>query len=141
LIVVVIHAKAQADATSRTTREHLARSVKAHLDAEHAAAPVILLGDFNDLLRGSITEGAASPYRDFVDDAHYATPTLRLDAASARESSYSFGATIDHIVVSDELAARVDPASIDVRRDELLPLYPDFTKRVSDHFPVVLTIE
>jgi endonuclease/exonuclease/phosphatase family metal-dependent hydrolase len=141
LLVVVIHAKAQADTESRATREQLAQGLKAHLDAEHAAAPLIVLGDFNDRLDGSITEGAASPYRAFVvDHAHYATPTLRLDAANARESSYSWGATIDHIIVSDELAARIDESSIDVRRQELLARYPDFTTTVSDHFPVTLAL-
>lgn len=140
LLVVVIHAKAQADSESRDAREQLAQGLKAHLDAAHAAAPLIVLGDFNDRLDGSITEGAASPYRTFVADAHYATPTLRLDAASARESSYSWGATIDHIIVSDELAARVDESSIDVRRQELLARYPDFTQTVSDHFPVTLAL-
>jgi endonuclease/exonuclease/phosphatase family metal-dependent hydrolase len=141
LLVVVIHAKAQADSESRATREQLAQGLKAHLDAEHAAASLIVLGDFNDRLDGSITEGAASPYRAFVeDDAHYSTPTLRLDAANARESSYSWGATIDHIIVSDELAARVDESSIDVRRQELLARYADFTAIVSDHFPVTLAL-
>jgi endonuclease/exonuclease/phosphatase family metal-dependent hydrolase len=141
LLVVVIHAKAQADTESRAAREQLAQGLKAHLDAEHAAAPLIVLGDFNDRLDGSITEGAASPYRVFVeDDAHYSTPTLRLDAANTRESSYSWGATIDHIIVSDELAAHVDESSIDVRRQELLARYPDFTTTVSDHFPVTLAL-
>jgi endonuclease/exonuclease/phosphatase family metal-dependent hydrolase len=139
LLLVVIHAKAQADAESHATRERLAQGLKAHLDAEHATTSVIVLGDFNDRLDGSITEGAASPYRAFVDDAaHYAAPTLRLDATNARESSYSWGATIDHIVVSDEVAARIDESSIDVRREELLARYPDFTEKVSDHFPVTL---
>jgi endonuclease/exonuclease/phosphatase family metal-dependent hydrolase len=139
-LFVVIHAKAQEDANSRDTREHLAQGIKAHLDADHAATPLVLLGDFNDLLSGSITQGAESPYRAFVDDPHYATPTLRLDDASARESSYRWGATIDHIVVSDELAARVDDTSVDVLRDELLSRYPDATSTVSDHFPVTLAL-
>jgi endonuclease/exonuclease/phosphatase family metal-dependent hydrolase len=141
LLVVVIHAKAQADAASHDARERLAQGLKAHLDAEHATMPSIVLGDFNDRLSGSITQDAESPYRAFVDDARYATPTLRLDAASARESSYSWGATIDHIIVSDELAARVDEMSIDVRRQELLERYPDYTDTVSDHFPVTLALQ
>jgi endonuclease/exonuclease/phosphatase family metal-dependent hydrolase len=142
LLVVVIHAKAQADALSRGTRERLAQGVKAHLDTNHGDAAAIVLGDFNDSLIGSIVDGADSPYRAFAaDPAHYATPTLRLDRADAGESSYaSHGATIDHIIVSDELVAAVDPASVGVLRDELLRRYPNFADTVSDHFPVTLSL-
>jgi endonuclease/exonuclease/phosphatase family metal-dependent hydrolase len=141
LLVVVIHAKAQADAASHATRARFAEGLKAHLDAEHADVPLCVLGDFNDALIGSITRGADTPYRAFVDDARrYALPTRALDAPGAAESSYAWGPTIDHVVVSDELAPGVDAAGAEVLRDELLAGYPDFTARVTDHFPVVLRL-
>ena len=140
LLFVVVHAKAQADAASRAVRERLAQGVKAHLDAAHASTPCIVIGDFNDLLLGSITEDAESPYRVWTQDEHYAAPTLGLDAPGVAESSYLWGATIDHVIVSDELAGAVDPAGAEVLREELLADYPDYAERVSDHFPVSLRL-
>lgn len=140
LLVVVIHAKAQADAASYQKRAHLAQDLKTLLDMEHAATPLIVLGDFNDLLIGSITKGEDTPYRPFLDDPAYFAPTRELDAPGARERSFATGATVDHILVSDELAARVDPASVRVLRNALIARYPDYTMRVSDHFPVTLTL-
>ena len=140
LLVVVVHSKAQADAASYDKRAHLAQGLKAHLDAEHHATPTIVIGDFNDLLIGSITAGADTPYRPFLDDPAYATPTRALDEEGAKETSFAHGATVDHVIVSAELGNAVDPASVDVLRSELLARYPSYTSTVSDHFPVTLTI-
>jgi endonuclease/exonuclease/phosphatase family metal-dependent hydrolase len=140
LLVVVVHAKAQADAQSYDKRSHLAQGLKTHLDIEHPRTPLILLGDFNDLLIGSLTAGADTPYRLFLDDPAYAAPTRALDQPTAAETSFAWGATVDHVLVSDELAARVVPGSVEVLRDELLARYPDYTSSVSDHFPVTLAI-
>lgn len=140
LLVVVVHAKAQADTASYMKRVHLAEGLKAHLDAEHPRVATILLGDFNDSLMGSILDGADTPYRPFLDDAAYAAPTRVLDEAGAKETSFATGATVDHIVISDELAPRVDPASVRVLRRTLLARYPDYLMRVSDHFPVTLAL-
>jgi endonuclease/exonuclease/phosphatase family metal-dependent hydrolase len=140
LVVVVVHAKAQADSASYDKRANLARGLKAHLDTAPAPTPTILIGDFNDLLLGSITDGADTPYRPFLDDPAYAAPTRVLNQAQTAETSFASGATVDHVIVNRELAARVDPVSVDVMRNELLARYPRYTSTISDHFPVTLAI-
>lgn len=140
LLIEVVHAKAQADATSHDKRTQLALGLKSHLDSAHAGADLFVMGDFNDLLEGSITKDADTPYRCFLSDPAYAAPTRMLDLAGAAESSYETGATIDHVLASAALGARVEPRSVDVLRDELLARYPDYTRRVSDHFPVTLAV-
>ena len=141
LLVVVIHAKAQSDARSYQERQQLASALADYLAAEHPALPTIVLGDFNDELKGSITAGQDTPYLPFTEDPRYATPTLLLNHGVAGEASYATGSTLDHIVLSRELGARVQAGSVNVLRDELLADEPSFTTRVSDHFPVILTIE
>jgi endonuclease/exonuclease/phosphatase family metal-dependent hydrolase len=140
LVVIVLHAKAQADAASYDKRASMARGLKAHLDAAPVATPTIVVGDFNDLLLGSITDGADTPYRPFLDDPAYAAPTRVLNQPEASETSFASGATVDHVIVSHELAARIDPKSVDVMRSELLARYPRYTSTISDHFPVTLAI-
>jgi endonuclease/exonuclease/phosphatase family metal-dependent hydrolase len=140
LVVVVVHAKAQADSASYDKRANLARGLKAHLETALGPASTIVIGDFNDLLLGSITDGADTPYRPFLDDPAYAAPTRVLNQPQAMETSFATGATVDHVIVDRELAARVDPASVDVMRNELLARYPRYTSTISDHFPVTLAI-
>ena len=100
-----------------------------------------MLGDFNDRLDGSITRRRRHRRTACSSTtARYADADAAPGRGDARESSYSWGATIDHIIVSDELAARVDEASIDVRREELLRAIPTSPTTVSDHFPVTLAL-
>ena len=141
-IVVVVHAKAQADASSHATRVRFAEGLAQHLRGGTSTERLIVLGDFNDRLDGSITDDAATSYGPFVDDTqHFATPTRALNDPNAAERSYAWGATIDHIVLSADLGPRVSAGSVDVLREELLPRYPHFVDAVSDHFPVVLMLE
>ncbi len=137
LVMIVIHAKAQADVASYDKRVGLARALERYLDSMHPGERCVLLGDFNDKLVGSITHGASSPYQGFVDDSHYDVATLQLDPATA---SYATGSTIDHIIVSDELASAIVPGSVQVLRTALEQRYPRFTQQVSDHFPVTLRL-
>jgi endonuclease/exonuclease/phosphatase family metal-dependent hydrolase len=140
--IIVLHAKAQADAASHATRTRFADGLSLHLRRQTPLQRHIVLGDFNDMLQGSITDGASTPYGPFIDDTErFATPTRVLNAAQADERSHAWGATVDHIVLSADLGPRVTAGSVDVLREELLPRYPRFIETVSDHFPVVLMLE
>jgi len=140
LQLLVIHAKAQADAASHDKRAQLASGLRTALDAE-LDAPTIIVGDFNDLLRGSITTGADTPYRLLLDDPRFAAPTLPLCAPGVTESSYAHGrGTIDHALLVPSDAFEVDPGSVDVLQDELLAHDATFSSTVSDHFPVTLAL-
>lgn len=140
LLAIVIHAKADAEPSSYAQRVEFARGLKRQLDAQAQAAPIALLGDFNDLLSSSLLPDAPSPYQEFVEDRAYAAPTRDLDRAPEHETSYATGASVDHIIVSAELADRASAADTNVLRDELLPHFPRFAQTVSDHFPVTLQL-
>jgi endonuclease/exonuclease/phosphatase family metal-dependent hydrolase len=138
LMLIVIHAKAYADPRSHAQRARFAAGLKAQLDALPAETALIVAGDFNDRLLGSVLEGADTPYRAFLQDAAYVAATEVLNHQGRNESSHARGSTIDHVIMSDELGSRLDPASVDVLRDELQAGYPSFATTVSDHFPVLV---
>jgi endonuclease/exonuclease/phosphatase family metal-dependent hydrolase len=133
LTVIVVHAKAGGDDASWQRRARFAAGLQRHLDGRRGA--VIVLGDFNDGFTRSIAAGRPSPYARFRAGSGYSAATAALEGGP--EASTVWGDTVDHVLLSDELAARVDPQSIDVLRDELLARDPRFFDDVSDHAPVV----
>lgn len=142
LRVVVVHAKASGDAESRATRARFAAELARRL--QPATEPTLVLGDFNDGLGAALsgepastTQPRPSPYAPLLA-AGFGPITGVLERPVQTERSAWIGA-IDHILASEGLAARVVPGSVDVLQRELLAVYPDFTRTVSDHFPVVAT--
>jgi endonuclease/exonuclease/phosphatase family metal-dependent hydrolase len=133
LTVIVVHAKAGGDDASWQRRARFAEGLERHLDA--LLGPVIVLGDFNDGFTRSIAAGRPSPYARFSAGSGYGAPTAALEGGAERSTVW--GETVDHILLSDGLAARIDPQSVDVLRDELLARDPRFWDDVSDHAPVV----
>ncbi len=102
--VVVIHAKSASDQSSYNRRIYDVQVLKDSLDAWYAGDHVIVLGDYNDRLAGTIYggSGATSPYKPFVDDnADYAALTYTLDQAGATSFIGGTG-LIDHIIVTNE---------------------------------------
>ncbi len=136
LTLVVIHAKAGSDEPSHSRRERFAVGMHRALASLSPNMPILVLGDFNDRLQGSIAAGAQSPYRVFLADPAYVTPTATLDAADGSETSYAFGASVDHIMLRSDSEDRAHLVSAEVLRDELLDEDPTHVDTVSDHFPV-----
>lgn len=134
-LLIVLHLKAMGDAQSRARRQ-LAAEVLATIVAdmrENEALPVVMGGDYNDLLDGT----AMTSLRDSPD-----LFSMTLDDATGGDSSAisyvgrSHRSLIDHIVVSGDVKAGSimgDDAAI-VRIDRKVR---DFTRRVSDHVPIV----
>jgi endonuclease/exonuclease/phosphatase family metal-dependent hydrolase len=138
LLVVVVHAKAFADASSWERRARFADGLHAYLAREHAGQRLIVAGDFNDGLSRSTVPGHDSPYAVFTADPAYVEPTLELERAGDEGSTAQGGALLDHIVISAALAPSAVPGSADVLREEMLARNPSFSATVSDHFPVLL---
>lgn len=134
-VVVVLHAKADAEDASWARRRDAAAALKAYLDAAWPAARVWVLGDFNDDVDGSISAGRPSPYAGFVaDPARWSFPTAALSAAGIGTTT-GFADAIDHVLVSDEVASLYVPGSAEAFRvDAWIPSYSATT---SDHYPVL----
>ncbi|MBU1823292.1 MAG: endonuclease/exonuclease/phosphatase family protein, partial [Bacteroidetes bacterium] len=132
--VVDIHAKSGSATADYNRRKQDIELLKARLDERYPDANLILLGDFNDKLNGSIATGQQSSYQSFVTDAtQYAPITLPLEnqGCSTFNSSASF---IDHMIVSNELNAAYVSNSAYVIQPFSIPNYGNTT---SDHNPIV----
>jgi endonuclease/exonuclease/phosphatase family metal-dependent hydrolase len=136
LRVVVLHAKARDDAESYATRVRFAAELARRLAPEHELT--LVLGDFNDGLAHALSADRAAPYAPLLAIG-LAPLSGPLEAETGAERS-SWPGTLDHILASEPLAARLVPGSVDVLQRELLAVYPDFVRTVSDHFPVVATL-
>ena len=149
--VIDIHAKSASDPSSFNRRLYDAKVLKDSLDAYYATDNIIIVGDFNDRLAGSIyISSPASPYKPFVDDStDYASLTYPLDVAG-KVSFVSGTGLIDQIVTSNELKPFYLPNSADIddprsyisnyganTASDHLPVYSRFS--FSSTLPVILT--
>lgn len=148
LRLIVLHAKSSSDAESYNRRVYDVKVLKDSIDAFYRNDHVILLGDYNDRLFGSIFRSGVSPYQDFVlDSAGYTPLTYALDS-SGRVSFIGGSGLIDHIMMTNGLlpdyiggsTAIEDPRSYiagynDSTASDHLPVYSRFA------FAAPLTIE
>jgi endonuclease/exonuclease/phosphatase family metal-dependent hydrolase len=134
-LMLVVHLKAMGDAQSRARRKLSAKILEEIVVAlrDDEGLPVILGGDFNDL----ITSSSLAAIKDSPD-----LFSMTLDDQTGGDPGAityvggSFRSLIDHIVVSGD----VEPGPIfgdDVAIVRVDRLISDFSDKVSDHVPVV----
>jgi endonuclease/exonuclease/phosphatase family metal-dependent hydrolase len=134
LIVLVMHAKALADQEAWQRRSEAAAALKSYLDDTYPSESVLVVGDFNDTLKGSILAGEDSPYRPFVEDSSdYYFVSSEIPGGTG--STVGRSTVIDHHLATNELRARYVPNSVQVfRADKYVDSYGSST---SDHYPVL----
>ena len=143
--LITVHMKANSELASYEKRLAAAGRLKNHVDFTSLNSEmVILLGDFNDLLIGSITSGQVSPYKAFTDDGAdylFATEDLARDGRSTYcGNNCASGSAIDHILMTNELFGPYIDASVD-NYDEVLAAIPGYLSNTSDHLPVFARFE
>jgi hypothetical protein len=142
---VSIHAKANSQATSASDyqrRKDAANLLKSYLDANYPNDNIIIAGDYNDVLNGTIatsvpagTPANTSSYSSFLNDqANYVPITLAL-ANSGAQSTAGFPTVIDNTITSNEMGAFYIPGSAAVRTD-IASQIADYSNTTSDHYPV-----
>lgn len=134
VVVIVLHMKALADSASYQRRLDASAALKTHLDTNYPTQKVFVVGDFNDDLDKSIS-GNSTPYANFLADTadyHFATKVL-TDANIS--STSSGGATIDHHLITNELALTLVPGSVEAYR--VSNFIPSYASTTSDHFPIL----
>ena len=138
---IVIHAKANATATSANDyarRQLGATLLKNLLDTQYAGQSNLLVGDYNDVLSGTIATGvtpAVSSYDVLVkDSATYKSITLPLARAGA-QSTVSFSTVIDNVIASGPLASYYISGTAAVRTDAAA-LIANYATTTTDHYPV-----
>ena len=142
--VISLHADAGSAQRDYTNRVNGALALKDYIDDRIARGEsVILLGDFNDLLTGTIRSSQLpSPYAPFLEDADYVAATLALEDAGiatfcGNSVTCSGSSTIDHIVYTAGFARLAEVS----RYDEVLTEISSFVNTTSDHAPVLARFE
>jgi len=129
-----IHAKAtttspQNDYSRRVTDM---AQLKPFFDTNRATDKLILLGDYNDDLDVSVVGGQVSPYAAFVSDVTNYKPISKFFSDNGI-GTHSGGSTLDHMIVSNELAVSYLDSTI---RLENVSFIPGYLSTTSDHYPV-----
>lgn len=135
LTVIVMHAKSGRDGKSWTRRRTAARALESYLDSAWPAAHVLVIGDFNDEVDGSITTRRASPYRGFVRDSAEYRFTPRPLGREGTTSMVDHQAVIDQQLATNEQYADYVPRSVKVLRADRW--VRDYARTTSDHYPVI----
>lgn len=133
--IIDIHAKSASDVTSYNRRVYDVRVLKDSLDTYYKDENIILVGDYNDRVYGSIYAGGNSPYQAFVaDTADYNALTYPLDSAG-KVSFISGTGLIDHIIISNELKKNYISNSTDIE-DARTYISGYNATTASDHLPI-----
>ncbi|MFD1870814.1 choice-of-anchor J domain-containing protein [Hymenobacter bucti] len=137
---IVIHAKANATATSANDyarRKLGATLLKDLLDTQFPNQNTLLVGDYNDVLEGTIATGtpAVSSYDVLVrDSANYVSLTLPLARAGA-QSTASYATVIDNAIATKPLANYYIKGTAAIRTDVAAQI-TNYATTTSDHYPV-----
>lgn len=132
--MIDIHGKSASDTESYNRRVYDNKVLHDSLIAHYPHDNIILLGDFNDKVYGSITTSAVSSYEIFVDDSDNfkaITYDLNVGGASTFPSSASF---IDNVIISNELVNAYVANSVTV--EDPRGYINNYSTTTSDHLPV-----
>ena len=139
---ILVHGKSGSTASDHLRRKDGAKELKDTLDASFNAANVIILGDYNDDLDSTISEGvnpALSSYDDIVKDS---TDADRYKAISmilsntGHNSMIGYNDFIDHVIISNELEADYINGSVRLIR-EVNDWIANYATTTADHIPVL----
>ena len=145
MVFVLLHAKANTG-TDAEKRESYSRrkngilNMKDSLDANFGTANIIILGDYNDKLSGTIapTTGAdtVSSYQSFVIDSTDGNNYKSLTLPFVNVGTTATGnAAIDNVIVSNELAPYYLANSLQIRKD-VANLVSSYASTTTDHYPI-----
>ena len=135
---ILVHGKANTAPTtpSYNRRKLGADSLHYTLQQNYANDKIIILGDYNDDLDESITDGfTITSWSAFTtDEENYEPLTLPLSLAGER-STVSHDNVIDHVIVSNEMEQYYMNATANILTDAA-SLVSNYGSTTSDHYPV-----
>jgi hypothetical protein len=139
---ILVHGKSGSTASDHLRRKDGAKELKDTLDASFNAANVFILGDYNDDLDSTISEGvspALSSYDDIVKDStdadRYKSVSMIL-SNTGHNSLIGYSDFIDHVIISNELEADYINGSVRMVR-EVNDWITNYATTTADHMPVL----
>ncbi|PZP50810.1 MAG: hypothetical protein DI598_04700 [Pseudopedobacter saltans] len=139
IAVLLIHAKAGADNNSYTRRQQAANEMADSIQTILKDKPLIMMGDFNDVLQNSIAgKNMVSPYNALLQNGNIGL-TLKVTASGG--STLDYPTVIDNQIINPLLASYYVKGSIAIRKD-IINTVSDFKNgKTSDHYPVSSTYD
>ena len=135
---ILVHGKANTSPTAASyeRRRKGADTLHYTLELNYANDNIVVLGDYNDDLDESITDGfTISSWSSFTNDGvNYEALTLPLSLAG-KKSTVSHDDVIDHVTVSTEMEHYYISSTANILTDAAL-LVSNYGSSTSDHYPV-----
>ena len=137
---VLIHAKANTSPTITSYNRRKSGSDTLHqtLNALYPNDKIIFIGDYNDDLDSTITDGINPKITSYVaftnDNVNFFSPTLPLSLAGKR-STVNYNDVIDHAEISIEMQCYYMSNSANILTD-VANLVSNYGTTTSDHYPV-----
>jgi endonuclease/exonuclease/phosphatase family metal-dependent hydrolase len=130
------HLKCCSGADNETSRRNASEMLRNYIGTSRPNDAVIVLGDMNDEITG--TSVSDNPFLGFINDpANFSFADMSIAKGSQLWWSYpSYPSHIDHILISNELFARVDTTVV----YKASPCYAGYSDYISDHRPVGVRI-
>jgi len=139
---ILVHGKSGSTASDHLRRKDGAKELKDTLDASFNAANVMILGDYNDDLDSTISEGvnpALTSFDDIVKDStdadRYKSVSMIL-SKTGHNSLIGYSDFIDHVIISNELEADYINGSVRLIR-EVNDWIANYATSTADHMPVL----
>lgn len=137
---VLLHAKANTSPTltSYNRRKNGADELHSLLNDSFPNDNIVLLGDMNDDLDSTITDGInprITSYVSFMNDASNFFPVTLALSNAGKASTVAYKDMIDHVIVSNEMQRYYMTNSASVLSD-VAALVPNYATTTTDHYPV-----
>lgn len=138
---IAVHAKANTSptVTSYNRRKAGADNLHTYLNNTFPTDNIVILGDLNDDLDSTITDGITprvTSYSAFTNDnTNFYSPTLNGLSLTGKKSTVKYNDVIDHVIVSNELQPFYMNNSVSVLTD-VTSLVSNYGTTTSDHYPV-----
>ncbi|SOD11632.1 T9SS type A sorting domain-containing protein [Pedobacter xixiisoli] len=132
--VVVIHAKSGSTPADYNRRKFDVQVLRDSLAAQYPGENNAIVGDYNDLVLGSIASGQTSPFGVFTSNGYTALTLPLLQASKGTYVGSTNPSMIDNIIVSNELNAfyAANSTAIEDARDYI----SGYSSNTSDHLAV-----
>ncbi|MFT3825272.1 MAG: lamin tail domain-containing protein [Chitinophagaceae bacterium] len=139
---IAVHAKANTSPTLTAYNRRKAGADSLYrfiFDSLPAGEKVVILGDFNDDLDVTITDGITpntTSYSAFTNDpTNFYSPTLNALSLTGKKSTVSYNDVIDHVMVTTPMKAFYMNNSTVVLND-VTSLVTNYASTMSDHYPI-----
>lgn len=135
--LINIHLKCCGGTDNMDRRRDASQKLDNYIKSQRANDPVVLLGDFNDVISGS-TPATNVFYNLVSSTSEYLFTDMSVALSGPGYWSYpSYPSHIDHIMVTNELFGNVDTAMVPMPDK----CYQQYWINISDHRPVELVIK